>query len=564
MDYTLDQVRRMAQAWRDDVYTDKLFQLRLFSAGDEGVADVLLKGQESNLTTFYRGWGASSQSMPDYPTVVIPLGQTGVANEIIVNARINLQSIVYADPEFSAVCDSIEAVDMRKAYVRQVWEEKDVSSICYECGMDLEILGIAFAEIGIGDDMGLEYQRIDPLDVLYDNAYRNPSQWRGIFIRKRLPVDDAIAKYDGIVDADKIREMCVQRSTALAGNRYRTGQSAGGDLVLHEYHFYSRDQYCCFLSQIDGEICLSYDEDFALTVPGIGYNPFGCIPIGVWWDSWVPGSDRPAGKAENVWRMATMAMALDFYERENLARALPMNFVASHAFDAKVVNQMEEARGVDDLEAIIVADTADLTSAFMRVPAGDLPPGIAASRQRVREQMNAATGVMDSQRGVVLPGERSATEYRTTAQAQGVQARHARKRFAQFVRQLIVKGCQIGALYDSKPRILNIPQGAIDTRYVPLKSILDYPMDIIVDEAAMKYLSEDERFAARVARLQAVDMAAIQSGVAKPLEVFQDVYRDIGDKDAAERILVTQEELDQKAQEEAMMAQFQQMQGQGV
>lgn len=561
---SLDVIKRRARAWRDDRWTDKLYLLRLFANGDEEVADYLLSGDSDDRKIPYNVSALAADTMPDYPSVVVPLGMQGVANELLVNARINLQSIVYADPEFQAICDSQVPVDLLKSYFRQVWQEKSFESVCYEVGMDVELQGLGFAECGIGEDLGFEIRRIDPLDVMFDNAYRTPAEWRGMFVRRRLPFEDAMAKYGHIVTEDQMKEYTVERSSTAsygAGNSYFSVGCT--DEVVIEWTYYSRDTVGFFLGNVEGGRMFRWSGSYEIEEGEPGFNPMGRIPIAAWVDNWVPGCHKPVGKVENVWRAASMLIATDSYKREVLARGIPINVIAAHAFSAASLSDLSNARGVDDIEAMLIAETSDAANAIHRIGATEIPVSIDRLEARMREMLNSSSGVMDAQRGVIVPGERSATEYRTLSQAQGVQAKHSRRRFAEFVRQLIIQAKEIGALWDSKPRILNIPQGSVDTRYVSLKGILQYPMDILIDDSMMQYKSDEERFAQRVARLQAVDLPAVQAGAADVRAVFEDVYRDIGDKDAADRLLYTQEQMDQKKmqmQQEAMMAQQAQQQ----
>src|SRR3990167_8736831 len=183
---SLELIRRQALEARDDTYYDKLYALKLFIAGDMLSVREMLRGTANSYAT--------DRDLGDYPDVDPPLGEQGVQNHSLVSSRINVQATVYGDPEFHFVVDDPLANEVNQHYLRHLWEMQDWGSVFLEIGMDVEAVGIGFAEIGASDGT-VVMQRRDPMDMLWDPYNRSPGQWEWFFSRQRLSISEAMEKY---------------------------------------------------------------------------------------------------------------------------------------------------------------------------------------------------------------------------------------------------------------------------------------------------------------------------------------------------------------------------------
>ena len=154
-------------------------------------------------------------------------------------------------------------------------------------------------------------------------------------------------------------------------------------------------------------------------------------------DSWSPGVRRPVGKSETTWRTAAMLSILETHVREIIQRGVPFTVMSSLGLNRQQIDKLTSARGPKDIAQILLTDDIDAAKSAHRMGGGDIPQSVLYAMSHYREQLNAATGVMDSQRGQPLPGEKTALEVRTLYASQGVQARHTRKQYAKFLKSLV-------------------------------------------------------------------------------------------------------------------------------
>jgi hypothetical protein len=291
-----------------------------------------------------------------------------------------------------------------------------------------------------------------------------------------------------------------------------------------------------------GEYEISGDtEDQNFNMTPLGLNPFGRIPLTFWVDSSLPGSNKPQSKLYTTAPIAKMLSDVERYIVRTIDRGIPMIVLATGAMDPETIKNIKEAIETGRTEAleVIVSELPFNNDTVQRIPGAEVPQTVLQLRQLLKNELNAATGVMDAQRGQALPGDKTAYEVRTLFSSQGVQARHLRRRFARFVQQCIYTSRWIGALYETVPDVLITPDGfRIDVESYPRDVFLKEDLEIVVSENSLQYKDSESMFQERVAQFRAVDQPGIQIGVLDPVAVMRDVYNRIGRPQDAERLLV--------------------------
>lgn len=540
-----EAIQQLALESRDDASSEKNYALFLFAAGETvQLEDCLVNG--------FSRW-ASGDDMPSYPAIDPPIALKGVQNHALVNARINVQGIVYSDPQIHVQHTDPIVRDVLASFLKKRWSQGEWQHAFYEAGMEVETCGLSFCEIGIGPQRRVTVQHRSILDCMWDRTARSVDEWGHFFVRNRLSLGKAMAKYGHAIDKERLEDLAREMEWPYKSSGGTTPTGAPPK-VITEWSFWSPDAHVTVLGSIagDGEY-FGFDDKLTYRKGIVGPNPFGLIPISLWLDSWAPGVMRPVGKLETAWRSQAMLNEIEKQLRETIKRSIPLRFMSSVGLNDEVVKALKEVKSWDDIGLIIPLEDPDVANAIKELPGQGVNPTALQAIDYYRDQMNAATGVMDTQRGQPLPGERTALEVRTLHSAQGVQARHMRTRFANFLRQTLKKALQIAALYDDDPVMLECSFGPVDSRVHNVKALLGLPVDIQVQESDLQFVSDEDLKLRRIQQFQAVDMPAIQTGVGDPYKIFRDVYQALGVADPTKLMLSPEEYARLMAQQEAMM-----------
>jgi hypothetical protein len=285
-----------------------------------------------------------------------------------------------------------------------------------------------------------------------------------------------------------------------------------------------------------------------------GENPYGLVPIATWVDSWMSGSLRPTGMLEPAWRAASMLNLIELSCRAVLTRSIPMTVLSAAGLSAETIKSISEAEGPDDIAKIIVTDLPEAAQSIQRTPAGEIPQTYLALYAMWKDHLNAATGVMDMQRGQSLGGRKTAQEIRSLEDNQGIQAHHARQRAAECLREVFLKGRKIAAKFETVRVHLEGDDYILDSQYDDISKLLDYPLDAIVDEGSLVHESAQARMERRLIQLNSIDLPAINAGVGDPAKIFADAYKAIGVVDPYSRMYTPEQMAQmQQAQQQSMM-----------
>lgn len=532
---SLQTVREYARLARDDEYYFKVHLLNLFMAGEYESLKSYKKGG------YFSSPRSSDQDLPDYPYINPAFMDDGLVNHTQISSRINVQSVVYADPEVEFVTKLGNVKAVLLSWLQKRWRQGDWENKFYEIGMDVETCGYGYGALGINWQGLYDVERIAPGDVMRDHLRRSPAEWRYVFIRRRLDVEEAVDKYKDAVDANRIRNCAtsLQLADSLGFGTRRGKNSEPTVRIVYEWSYWSRRGHCVFLGGIQSGIVLSLelsDDMMSYTYKEgpVGINPFDEIPLAVWTDSYIGASRQSIGKAESTMPIAQMLNNMEVCARESIKRGMPMNVVSSVGMKPSIIKALEENQDYEELGKLIITDNDDASRAFHRVPPIEIKPSFFNIRAQLKQELNGATGVMDSQRGQIKPGERTAYEFRRTEASGGVQARHMRHQYAKFMAQVVEKGRKIAALYESVYEILVLPEGdEVDTSTIDMSMVLAHPVELRIHEESLNYRSEDEKMQARLALFNGFESVLLQSPM--PLlnvaEIVQDVYRHFGMRD---------------------------------
>lgn len=537
---TIKEIRTRAKASRRESYYRKLYLLKRFMAGD-------YNGAVTAMTDWLAGsktW-SDDPDLPEYPEIETPFGEDGTQNFAQVSSRINIQSVVYADPDFQFRCDVPLVKQVNKEWTRQRWEEGEWGDKFYEVGMEVEGTGIGCVEMGMNEFALTDIAFRDTGDIMFDWLYRSPSDWRYVFRRDRLDKATFLNRYASAgVTEDEFDK--------LARVRNQMSSLDAEEPVVREWVYYDRDTHVVFLGQIGcagivlklgpngyvrcGDNGYVDDSGYAYEATELeagGPNPYGVIPFAFWIDSWSPGVKMPMGKMETTWRIASMLIKTQKIKKRIIERALPLTVISTYGLTPKQIKHLRDTRG--DMEAIgelIPMDMANVTGMIARVPPGEVPLSILQVEADLKNELNAATGVMDAQRGAIQGGEKAtATGERLLYSAQGVQAQHTRKRFAHFLRVLVQKARWIGAAYETGDSVLYLDEGPMDLSRYNRRAFLSYQMAVHVDDSSLQYKTDEMKINERIAQFNAIDLVGIKLGVLDPVKVFRDLYKRMGMRD---------------------------------
>lgn len=555
----LTKIRARARRCRNDDQYDKWYSLALVQSGQ--FSELAISGQ--TLGSVRR----MMDDLGDYPALNPPLGPIGQQNHGLVNSRINIQGIVHIDPDFSWNTDDATAKQVLDAQVRAWWEEAQWSDEFYQAGMEVEAFGIGFVEYGISSGR-LNVIHRSVFDLLWDHNNRSPKDWRFFFVRVRLDLDDAMEKFGDAIEGDeKAKEEYLRRISVSAprtfGQKSRSGSTRASrmdeDIVIHEWTYWDRDHYVCFLGSIQKGEAFVYDEATGKykKATEATENPYGIIPMPCWIDSWVAGMKRPVGKTETTLRICTMLNEVENYCVQVLERGASILGVNTDLLDPELVDQLKTIKGSKDIaRMLLLTGSGDIKQLLTRLDPLEVPETLIYFRSVLKEELNAATGVMDMQRGQALGGERR-TKYEVNklVDNQGVQARHTRERYARFLERCIGTARVVSVIGETVTRVLQLEDGVIDTAHFPIEPFLEAAIYPHCDPSTMYYKTDDERRDMAVMEFKEVDKLAIDYGVADPYRTFTRLYRRMGRRDPIAAGLFTPEEY-QAAMQQKMLAEM--------
>ena len=551
---SIEKIRKRAKAWRDIEGHDKAFCLQVFMHGDVSAI------QEGRGLDAYAPSRHGAADLPDYGEINLKLGPMGIQNHGEVNSRINIQGLVHVQPVLNWMTNDAKAKGNNQAWVQQSWTEADWGAAFYMAGMEYEAQGLGAVEWGPDPSGRIVNFHRPYLDTIVDRMYPSPHQWRGVYHRRRIDLDEALELYGHLYDEKELEAMCTEYLPVKSNVRGTTQTgSARKDTVkvIHEWNYQDVESQVFFLKSIADGPAHGYDENGILEIitgDKPGPNPHGFIPWSWWVDSYLPSNMRPRGKSETVIRLATMINELEMYMVEVVERGLQLLGVSDKA-DPAFIEAVQNAKGAKDISKMFaIVGAGNIQELLSKLPPDSIPEAVIMLRGILKDELNAATGVMDMQRGQELQRDRvTRYEVQTLRSMQGVQARHMRERYARFLEQGIQIARALGAMHDDRPRLLQTDTGTIDTAYFPINVHLAMPILCRADPETMYYLSDDEKRQRAIEEFQAIKMPAIELGVADPYQTMYRLYQQVGYTDPVAEGLLSMAQYQMLQEQMAMM-----------
>jgi hypothetical protein len=592
-----------------------MYALQVAQAGyldyiDTG-AGHLLRGPMLNTT-------AGKADITDFP--LLDPGETirGVANHMLVNARISIDACVLTQPEFHLrIFDDTER-EVNEAWVEDGWINGNWSEDVKMTGMNVKANEVGFMVCGpqgeTEDDMVVGWKNVDVLDMLFDRGYKSPGHWRAFCYRERVPFDDAVKRFGHIFNQDiavngakererlkeqygieivnyqlpteklsdedveeEIKKLCVKRIDPLNStwmNRATSitgappGESNINDYVLHVWHYWDKEHHVIFLASIDGNnsIPLAYtlmagpDSPWNYQISTeAGPNPTGILPWAHWIGNWGALSMRPTPQAESVKPLSDMIRLIELWISKALLQSLPM-LVASQSLSVEFRAQWKKAIASNEPMAIVEGDfVGKIEDLLSKIDLGTVQMGEWMNiRQMLKVELDAATGVPAPYRGQHYGGgEKTRREATDLKEMGGVQERDQHNQYGKFLAQVVRVSRVVGALSDTRPRTLMLSDGPVKINKggFPVAQFLEKPCHVFIDPNDMIWQSQEERRASAIAFLHECEKG-IEMGQLHPQRVWEEFLSQWGGK-KFRRMMFTMKELqdNQKAKEQAAQGQ---------
>lgn len=531
----VDEIKRR---FREAVDPDWLDQMYAYKLGMNGRIKEAVEVMKSG----YGLWGGREE-IPDYEPILPTVEGIGTMNHALVSSRINIQAIVYADPVFEFMTRWPIVRKVNEAWVRYKWEEQNWANKNYLVGMEVEACGVGYIEHGINDEMSSDYEFRSVHDILPDPHQTSPQDARYYFRRARVPIDEAIEKYASVRTATGT--VGKERVQALKGRMQARGTRNLIDSHLratdveiefvYEWLYVDRHTLCLFLGSVtgDGEVFYLDPKNWEVKHGNSGKTPYSKMPFSVWVDSFTPGSVHPSSKMETTWKLTAQLNEIEEAMRITIRRSVPLNLISTFGLTPESLRKLQKVQdGEDFLQSIndvVLLNVQDVKKTIHREAGGEVTQTTIFLHGLLKNEINAATGVMDSQRGQPLPGEKTAFEVRELFASQGVQSRHTQRQYASFIKDGIKKQRIIAARFESFPKQLYLEdEGIFSFEVFSREEFLSQDIQLRISDDALTYKSRDQKIAERIEIFKAVDMVFLEMGIFDPVKIAKDINRVLG------------------------------------
>lgn len=532
-----------------DIY-DLWYTLQLYMAGDYEAMRELMDSRDSTFWGNHMWQSGTAYELPVYGYMRPGLGDAGLQNHGLVNARINVQGINMT-PAIEFLSDEPAEAEWNKAYIHDLWEIGRWRHQLERMGMDVETYGLGALVLGIENDRP-QISHISMLDVIVDMSKPTPRDWGWVCYRKFLSEEEVRELYGEVVDDKELEMLRKPIGTAREGTSYDT--KAGVRETIAEWSYYSPTGHVVFLGGIGPDnpesIILKLDmEDGYVRVKNgpdaeVGPNPFGIIPMAFWVDFWAPGHKMPKGKSETTVWLSGMLAEVEKFIIETARNGVPITGVDGTKLTTELQQELKLCRSVEGLRRIIVTTRGGIKDLLTRMEPAELGQTWILLRSLLKEELNAATGVQDMQRGQALAGERRTKfEVESLNDQAGVQARHMRATFADLVEDLTIRVRILGREFDTAERMLRLETFGKQPCQPLARSFLAEDLPIHVDQEKLQFKSPDRIRDEIILEFQTLHQFYIQRGVMDAQKSMQRVMSKFGIKDPLKELGVDQAQL---------------------
>lgn len=537
----LDEVRDRAEEAYDPDRLDALYLLQLKAAGykeSDGVPQKL-----------------GEDEPPIYPDVTTARMATGTQNHLFQDARIAAMVATSMTPDWVFAHPHPLLREFNRGFLTAAWREGNWATKCLLQGMDVSVCGFAVPHIGINEYGGVDFWRVSPTDVLGDPHHADPNEWDHCFLREHMSRATAMQRF-GLTDseAEKYSYQVEVFGTRWARRRRRTR-------AVPVWYYYDDSTHVALVGGIKTGIAFALDDTgqykrlrdgvFARKV-STGPNPYGLLPTAGWTEIFLGGVRYPVSKFDFQAPIARFIEHIEEAVSQTVVNGKPVNLLSTIGLDRETITAIKQAKQLGEQgKLLLVSAIENIEKHFARIPAATIPPDWLRARDIMMAELNTATGVDDFKRGQMAPGERTAYEMRLFAESSGAQAAHMRRQFAAYLTALGMKARHVAAMYDTKPRVIEMTDGGFDTRLYPVKPLLREPMTMTVPEESLRFQSTESKRELRKREFQEIDLPLISHGAVDPIKAGYALYRDLGYADPHERGLLTPAEQQMRAMAQA-------------
>lgn len=515
---------------RDDY--DFWYTCMLYLSGDPSALESAIKGK--SLNTY---WRDSMCFLPQYPEIPLRLDKFGLQNHGYVNARINVQGVVVMPGlEFSHSNPVVR--EYNSEFIRTRWDEQDWTSEFYNVYMEVEAIGFGYAFYRLKDGKGT-WEYTSALDVICDPNARTPQNIGWVARRKNVPLEVVTKEYEGLLSDEEIKKLTTKSGSST---RTKPGVSQGTNVIV-QWEFQTDDEFMIILTSnsIAEPILLRYNAEKKLERASdkkAGPNIFEQQTWVKAVDSYLPLVRTPVGKSTDSMKLAAMLNWVEKYISTLLRNGMPLTTIdITQVTDKKLLEQLKNAKDLDALTRILCID-GDVNNIVNRLPAQEMSQTVLLFRNILKEELNAATGVQDMQRGQALEGERTRYEVQSLNDQAGVQARHQRSTYSRFVRRIVDKTRKFGAKYDQAVTKLDLPTyGIVSTDDFPNDLFLAEPIAVHVNPSGQAWKGEDQRQQEAILKFNTVILKLVAAGVLPMAVVARWILTEIGLPELAKQVL---------------------------
>ncbi len=545
---TLDEVLDRLRSAVDIDWCDRMYDLQLRAAGYHKAEDLAVARGLAPRTK-----GALEN--PLYPDIEPADMGAGVQNHLFQDSRISAMTVTGMVPDWNVQHRHPLVREFNRAYLETVWQDGDWGTKQLEIGLDVNVCGLGLGVLGVDRYQGVNLWRVSPLDAMVDPYAREPHEWEFVAVRHLMAPWSAYDRYKsaGVTrqDVDRATVSVSSRQGSRTTGAYRTID------VVPVWSFYSDSTHCVFVGTVSDGPCLIMGDDRAYrtvdrrskTSPKMGANPFGILPLAGWTETFLPHVRRPVSKMSFQAPLARLLQHIEQAMSDTVVHGKPVNIMSTVGLEQETLRAIKEAKELGETGRLILVDALEAINAHIhRVPAAEIPMSWIQVRDVLMQNSNTASGTSDYQRGQLQPGERTRFEMEFFAESSGAQAKHTRRRYAAYLTELGLKTRHIASMYDKRRRIVGMKAGDFDTSQFPAGPLLSVPVRLVVSETSLEFQSRAAREEKRKREFQEIDLPLMSAGVLDPMRVAASIYRDLGVVDLPERGLMTQEDLEAKAQ----------------
>lgn len=558
--HALGSVLRWMKESRDRDWYDLLYCLSLFLSGDYERMEKYTAAKGRLSLAIWKD--RSEYEIPWFPEIMPSIGEKGLQNHGLVNSRINVQGMNLSPVVEFRHHDPVIR-ELASAHIEDLWDSQHWGQEMYQCGMEVEAFGISGLEGGISDGRP-NWRFCSTLNTMMDRSKRSPRDWRWVCSRKFLTPEEAQAQYD--LTDEEVKRVTVQTS---AYEQERRNYDSVSMETVPEWMWRSKEGLIVFLGRVAGtddpaSIGLVYGKngewdrvDLSRLDKPIGPNPLGMVNHAFWVDSWSPMKARPTGKSETTIRLASMLNEVEKFIVETARNGIPLTALDGSRITRELKDAIKDGVGVEGLNKIIVTNGGSIKDILHRTDPVQIAETWVYLRVMLKEEINAATGVQDMQRGQALGGERRTRfEVQQLTDQSGVQARHLKDTFARCLEDVVRKTRAMSAIGEDAPRKLQLEtQGEVDLGVYPIGEFTKMDIPFQVNHAQLAFKTPDQIKDEAILEFQTLHMPFIQLQVMDPKKSMNRILKQFGIRDPERELGYSAQEMAAMAQQAAMQAQ---------